>query len=297
MTDSPSPATTVDDLMELVEEFGRYRWETGVAEEGNLPKNAANADERAVAVRERIRAAAAVLAARPPTPEGCFDAAVALLRECLGPLEVSAALFEDEDAGANMESLVASVKKFTSDAALVAAAPPGAAAPAVPPMPDEQDCPLCGNSQWLGPWRQCICALAHPPVSPTEDASRPLEQERALPAVVAWVSHTHAGKPKLLTLDPDVAARWMQRGGDVRSLVYADAKALALETLAACALPEEATRLDTRLIVKGYNSGSCMGGRISLFYNTGDEAQAAFEPITNAIDAAIAAGSSQGGEQ
>jgi hypothetical protein len=56
---------TVDGLMALVEQFGAYRWGTGVAEESKRVVLAANEDERAVGVRDAIRAYAERLAASP----------------------------------------------------------------------------------------------------------------------------------------------------------------------------------------------------------------------------------------
>jgi hypothetical protein len=58
-------AATVDGLMALVEQFGAYRWGTGVAEESRRVVLAANEDERAVGVRDAIRAYAERLAASP----------------------------------------------------------------------------------------------------------------------------------------------------------------------------------------------------------------------------------------
>lgn len=46
---------------------------------------------------------------------GQFGVAVALLRECIGPLEVSAALIESDDTE-QMEALIRRVQKFVADA-------------------------------------------------------------------------------------------------------------------------------------------------------------------------------------
>jgi hypothetical protein len=44
--------------------------------------------------------------------EGQMGVALALLNECVGPLEVSAAVIEDEDGGEAIESLIERVKAF-----------------------------------------------------------------------------------------------------------------------------------------------------------------------------------------
>lgn len=48
---------------------------------------------------------------------GQLGVAVGLLRECLGPLEVAAAVIEDEDGGEAIETLISQVRKFCADAA------------------------------------------------------------------------------------------------------------------------------------------------------------------------------------
>jgi hypothetical protein len=48
---------------------------------------------------------------------GQLGVAAALLRECLGPLEVSAAVIESEDGGEAIEMLIGQVRKFCADAA------------------------------------------------------------------------------------------------------------------------------------------------------------------------------------
>lgn len=44
--------------------------------------------------------------------EGQMGVALALLTECVGPLEVSAAVIEDEDGGEAIETLIERVKAF-----------------------------------------------------------------------------------------------------------------------------------------------------------------------------------------
>ncbi len=51
--------------------------------------------------------------------EGRLGVAVGLLHECLGPLEVSAAVIESEDGGEAIEALIAQVRKFCADAAAI----------------------------------------------------------------------------------------------------------------------------------------------------------------------------------
>lgn len=48
--------------------------------------------------------------------EGRLAVAVAMLTECLGPLEVSAATIESEDGGESIETLIDQVRKFCADA-------------------------------------------------------------------------------------------------------------------------------------------------------------------------------------
>jgi hypothetical protein len=47
---------------------------------------------------------------------GRLDVALALLNECIGPLEVSAAIIEDEDGGEAIDALITKVRKFVADA-------------------------------------------------------------------------------------------------------------------------------------------------------------------------------------
>jgi hypothetical protein len=68
---------------------------------------------------------------------GRFDVAVALLRECLGPLEVSAAIIESDD-GEPMEALIRRVKTFVSAAS--APEEPAEPVPAQPKRSDPKNC-------------------------------------------------------------------------------------------------------------------------------------------------------------
>ena len=54
--------------------------------------------------------------------EGQLSVAVALLNECAGPLEVSAAVIEDEDGGEAIETLIERVKAFCAASYLNSAA-------------------------------------------------------------------------------------------------------------------------------------------------------------------------------
>jgi hypothetical protein len=58
-----------------------------------------------------------IAAAERAELRGQLGAAGALLRECLGPLEVSAAVIESEDGGEAIETLIGQVRKFCADAA------------------------------------------------------------------------------------------------------------------------------------------------------------------------------------
>jgi hypothetical protein len=64
---------------------------------------------------DAARPAAQALSDEQIAVRGRFDVAVALLRECLGPLEVSAAIIESDD-GEPMEALIRRAKTFVSAA-------------------------------------------------------------------------------------------------------------------------------------------------------------------------------------
>jgi hypothetical protein len=71
-------------------------------------------------------AAAPPVAPAPAREAGTLKVAVDLLREVVGPLEVSAAIIEDEDGGEAIESLIDNVKRYVEQfdlATLSAAAP------------------------------------------------------------------------------------------------------------------------------------------------------------------------------
>jgi len=82
--------------------------------------------------------------------EGQLRVAVALLNECAGPLEVSAAVIEDEDGGEAIETLISQVRKFCADAAALDARTAGVQ-PIDPctvmcPGGCSDGCPLCGDT-------------------------------------------------------------------------------------------------------------------------------------------------------
>ena len=52
--------------------------------------------------------------------DGRLGVAVSLLTECLGPLEVAAAVIESEDGNEAIETLIAQVRKFCADAKVAA---------------------------------------------------------------------------------------------------------------------------------------------------------------------------------
>jgi hypothetical protein len=87
--------------------------------------------EAALLAHLRARPAAQALSDEQIAVRGRFDVAVALLRECLGPLEVSAAIIESDD-GEPMEALIRRAKTFVS-----AASAPKEPAEPVPAQPTE----------------------------------------------------------------------------------------------------------------------------------------------------------------
>jgi hypothetical protein len=86
---------------------------------------------------DAARPAAQALSDEQIAVRGRFDVAVALLRECLGPLEVSAAIIESDD-GEPMEALIRRVKTFVSAAS--APEEPAEPVPAQPKRSDPKNC-------------------------------------------------------------------------------------------------------------------------------------------------------------
>ena len=75
------------------------------------------AQQRAILTVSREVEIPGACAPQPATQaRGALGVAVALLQECLDPLEVSAAIIEDEDGGEAIETLIAQVRKFCADA-------------------------------------------------------------------------------------------------------------------------------------------------------------------------------------
>lgn len=137
-------------------------------------------------------------------------------------------------------------------------APPGAAAPPMPtqreldmamlirkmayslsrrdakPLADQAMHFLSRHGLQGSPLRESDAA--HPPVSPTESASRPVEQERALPTT----PDLHAAIMNL----PSNHGDWSGTNGNMAYKTgHRDARHAAAELVAARALPEEAARL------------------------------------------------------
>ncbi|OUM00525.1 hypothetical protein [Variovorax sp. JS1663] len=93
------------------------------------PARVISAVQKAQALRDGGASASSVKAysiplAHPPAADpvaaaGRLGVAVALLTECLGPLEVSAAIIESEDGGEAIETLIKQVRKFCTDAKLL----------------------------------------------------------------------------------------------------------------------------------------------------------------------------------
>jgi hypothetical protein len=80
---------------------------------------------------ERLRALTGAQPA-PAAPSGVLKVAVDLLREVVGPLEVSAAVIEDEDGGEAIETLIGNVTRFVEQF--------DRAAPAAPSVPETLTC-------------------------------------------------------------------------------------------------------------------------------------------------------------
>lgn len=81
-----------------------------------------HSDERKDVLAQAFGAAASPAAAAG-VPTGALKVAVDLLREVVGPLEVSAAVIEDEDGGEAMETLLANIKRYVEQFDRLAASP------------------------------------------------------------------------------------------------------------------------------------------------------------------------------
>jgi hypothetical protein len=113
---SAQPAVDAEWLEEIAQQWDGCIYDAGPGGNIDIGQSIREAWERRSALTHlRARPAAQALSDEQIAVRGRFDVAVALLRECLGPLEVSAAIIESDD-GEPMEALIRRAKTFVSAA-------------------------------------------------------------------------------------------------------------------------------------------------------------------------------------
>jgi hypothetical protein len=135
---SAQPAVDAEWLEEIAQQWDGCIYDAGPGGNIDIGQSIREAWERRSALTHlRARPAAQALSDEQIAVRGRFDVAVALLRECLGPLEVSAAIIESDD-GEPMEALIRRVKTFVSAAS--APEEPAEPVPAQPKRSDPKNC-------------------------------------------------------------------------------------------------------------------------------------------------------------